>query len=1106
MTTTFRILGPLEVRVGDRPVALGGPKPRALLAMLLLQPGRAAGTDALIEGLWGARPPATARGAVQVYVSQLRRALADAGADDAAIETTGTGYVIRLAPGALDVARFDAAVAEGRAALAGDDPARASAAYAAALELWRGPALADFAYEEFAQPEIAELEERRLAALEARADADLRLGRHAELVPELERLVADHPLRERMRGRLMLALYGSGRQADALERYAAGRRVMVDELGIEPGAELRELEGRILRQDPDLLPARSSRRRPEPATVRRIRRPGRRTIAGAAVLVAVAALAAIAVWITVGGDDAAAAIPGDALVGIDAGSGRATEPVALGGTPAGVAMADDAVWVGDVSRGAVKRVDPEREAVVQTIPVGGGPDGIAAGSGAVWATNASDSTLLRISPRTDAVVQTIAVPSGPRGVAAADGAVWVASRYARSVTRVDAATGEVAWTRRIGGSPIGIAVGHGAVWTTHETDGEVWRLHPATGRVQQRIGVGNAPGPIQVGGDAVWVANTLDGTVTRIDPATNAVVATVRVGEGPSALAVAEDGVWVADELGGALVRIDPGRDAVAERIVTGQRPSGLAAGGGRLWVAARDASAEHRGGTLRVSVPEVDGIEQGYPAVSWMTLSGDGLTAYRRTSGPAGASIVPDLATSLPTPTDGGRTYTFAMREGIRYSTGERVRPGDIRRGVERFFRLGVPIGVAPDYYDRIVGAAACRRRPATCDLSRGIVADEAANTVTIHLTEPDADLLHRLALPFANAVAPSAPEGPVTTEGLPATGPYVIAGHVPGEEVRFVRNPHFREWSRAARPDGYPDEILVTEAGDAEALDAVEENRIDVDLYGRLDAEDVARLTAQRPERVSVAPVAAIFTVTLNTRRPPFDRADARKAVAFALDREALAGSGDGSRHAQVACQILPPSFPAHEPYCPYTTGPGDGRWHGPDLQTARALVARSGTAGAEVTVRTFPEFAGEARQVAATLDAIGYRADAEVLPLERWVAVAYGPREERDVQVGLSGWLLDYPAPSSFLEQFRCGAADPADFCDPAVDARVAAARRLQERDPAAADAEWAELDRTLTDRAAWIPYANPRDVRLVSERVGNLVTHPVWRLALDQTWVR
>ena len=1103
MTTTFRILGPLEVRVGDRPVALGGPKPRAVLAMLLLRAGRVVGTDALIDGLWGARPPATARGAVQVYVSQLRRALADAGAGDAAIETAGTGYVIRVAPGALDLARFDARAAEGRAALDADDPAGASEAYAEALALWRGPALADFAYEEFAQPEIAELEERRLTAVEARVDADLRLGRHAELVPELERLVPDPPPPGRRPGQLMRGLSGRGRRGDAPRRVAWPLLADLLLVGIEPGAELRELEGRILRQDPDLLPPRRPRVRPTAPRPRR----RRSRAAIAAIAGAIAALAALAVWVAVhDGGGGTPAIPGDALIGIDAGSGSATEPVMLGGSPAGVGVADGAVWVGDVSHGAVKRVDPRRGAVVQTIPVGGGPDGIAAGGAAVWATNAADATLLRISPETDAVVQTIAVPTGPRGVAAADGWVWVASRYARSITRVDAATGEVAWTARIGGSPIGIAAGEGAVWTSHETDGEVWRHDPATGRVQQRIGVGNAPGPIQVGAGAVWVANTLDGTVTRIDPATNAVVATVRVGEGPSALAVAEDGVWVADELGGALVRIDPRRDAVAERIATGQRPSGLAADGATLWVAARDASAAHRGGTLRVSVQGIDGIDQGYSTVSWMNLSGDGLTAYRRAAAPAGASIVPDLASSLPTPTDGGRTYTFTLREGIRYSTGEPVRPGDVRRGIERFFRLGVGVGAAPEYYDRIVGADACRRRPAACDLSRGVVADDAANTVTIHLTEPDPDLLHHLALPFAHAVAPSAPRDAPTTRGLPATGPYVIASHVPGEEVRFVRNPYFQEWSRAARPDGYADEILVTAMDEAAAIRAVERDDMDVALTGPLAPRVIERLAVAHPDRLSVSPIPVTFLVSLDTTRPPFDRLDARRALAFALDRGALVEHAGGARFAQTTCQVLPPGFPGYEPYCPFTRDPGDGRWHSPDLDTARDLVARSGTSGAAVTVRSLPDFAGQAREVAAALRAIGYRAGAVAMPEEEWLAAAYGPPGGTPVQVGVTGWANDYPAPASFFDQLRCGAADPARFCDPAIDARMDAAQKLQVRDPAAADAEWAALDRALTDRAAWIPYANPRETFFTSERAGHVMRHPVWGAALDQLWVR
>ena len=1101
MSFTFGILGPLEVLDGDRVIALGGLRQRALLTILVLRANEVVATDRLIDELWGERPPPTARQTVQVYVSQLRRALRAEGAADGAIETRAPGYVLHIGPAGLDVDRFDALFAAGRDTLAAGDPGTAAAMLREGLALWRGPPLADFAYEPFARRSIALLEERRLACLEERIEADLQLGRHAALVGELEDLVGEHPLRERLRGQLMVALNGSGRQAEALERYAAGRRVLIDELGIEPGPALRDLEMRILRQDPALIPIRGTARHPATSESRKLR--ARALIAGVALFVA----AGVGVWLAGrGGDGAGAAVPGDSLIAIDAPSGRATAPVALNGSPTQIALAAGAVWVGDVSSGGLKRVNPEKGTVVQTIDVGNGADAVAAGGGSVWVASALDGTLVRVSPEINEVVQSITVPTGPRGVTFGDASVWVASRYARTITRIDASSGKVTWTARVGGSPIGIAVGAGAVWTTNETDASVSRVDPRTGRVQQRIGVGNSPGPVQVGDGAVWVANTLDGTVSRIDPATNAVAATIPVGEGPASLAVGEEGVWVANELGGTLMRIDPRTNAVVETIQTGQRPTGVALEGGRLWVASRDASAAHRGGTLRVAMASIDGIDQfGYSSLAWLDLTGDGLIAYRRVPGADGASIVPDLATSIPTPTDDGLTYTFALRHGIRYSTGETVRPGDIRRAIERFFRLGSP--ESPDYYGRIVGAPACRRRPAACDLSPGIVADPAANTVTIHLSRPDPNLLAVLALPFANAVAPSASRAEAKGRGLPATGPYLVADYRPGREVRLVRNPYFHVWSGAARPDGYPDEILLTQIDDRRAVAAVEHNRLDTALSERLGPAELKRLALRYPDRLRVAPLMGTLLVALNTTRAPFDRLEARRAVAYALDRGALVRIGGGSRYAQPTCQVLPPSFPAYKPYCPYTRDPSpSGIWRGPDLDTARRLVARSGTAGAGVTVWTWPPFAREARYVAGTLRRLGYRATAHVASPDRWGMVAYGPATGSPLQVGVTAWGIDYPAPSTFFEQLRCGVADPARFCDGAIDRQIDRALALQTRDPAAADELWARIDRALTDQAAWVGYATPRQARFLSSRVGNFQFHPVWGVELDQLWVR
>ena len=240
----FRILGPLEVVEGGRSLALGGPRQRALLAVLLTRANEVVSGDRLIDELWGARPPRSASNALQYHVSQLRKAL---GATEA-IVTRDPGYLIRVAPHELDLLRFEQLVDEARQAPAD----HASRLLHDALGLWRGPALAGLANDPSLQAEILRLEELRLAALELRIETDLALGRHRDLVGELEALVHEHPQRERARAQLMLALYRCGRQAEALDLYREGRRLLVGELGIEPGLELQELEKAILRHDPAL--------------------------------------------------------------------------------------------------------------------------------------------------------------------------------------------------------------------------------------------------------------------------------------------------------------------------------------------------------------------------------------------------------------------------------------------------------------------------------------------------------------------------------------------------------------------------------------------------------------------------------------------------------------------------------------------------------------------------------------------------------------------------------------------------------------------------------------------------------------------------------------
>ena len=382
----FRILGPFEVVEDNRQVALGGPRQRALLAILLLHRGEVVSSDRLIDELWGERPPATAAKTLQGYVSHLRKALGTG-----VLETRSGGYV--LDPDAVDADRFEALVAEARE---GVDARTARDRLGAALGLWRGEALADLAYEPFAQAEIARLDEARLAALEDRIDADLELGRHREVVAELESLVAQHPNRERLLAQRMLALYQCGRHADALAAYRDGCRRLRDELGLEPGRELRALERRILDHDPALAAQRAG-------ALRTSRRGRRIAVAGALLLVA-AAVAAAVVVLTGGAVSGSEATP-NSVAAIDVRDNRVVADVPVGARPSAIAFGSGSLWVANLDDETVSRVDPGTLHTARTIPVGDPPTGVAATAGAVWVASAAPGrasvSVRRIDPRFD---------------------------------------------------------------------------------------------------------------------------------------------------------------------------------------------------------------------------------------------------------------------------------------------------------------------------------------------------------------------------------------------------------------------------------------------------------------------------------------------------------------------------------------------------------------------------------------------------------------------------------------------------------------------------------------------------------------------------------
>ncbi len=276
----FRVLGPLAVRIGGRAVAAGGPKQRALLALLLLSANRVVARERLIGELFAEQSVNSADHALRNHVSRLRKVLGAAGADEPRLVARTPGYLLRVEPGELDLEHFEHLVGAGREALAGGDAAGAAESFRAAESLWQGRPLADLEFEPFARVEVERLEELRLAAVEERVDAELALGRQLALVSELEALVAEHPYRERFRAQLMLALYRSGRQAEGLDVYRQTRALLTDELGLEPGTELQELQRAILVQDPSLMPTLDGRRRSDPPAPQRLPVQGARPVRG----------------------------------------------------------------------------------------------------------------------------------------------------------------------------------------------------------------------------------------------------------------------------------------------------------------------------------------------------------------------------------------------------------------------------------------------------------------------------------------------------------------------------------------------------------------------------------------------------------------------------------------------------------------------------------------------------------------------------------------------------------------------------------------------------------------------------------------------------------
>jgi peptide/nickel transport system substrate-binding protein len=441
-------------------------------------------------------------------------------------------------------------------------------------------------------------------------------------------------------------------------------------------------------------------------------------------------------------------------------------------------------------------------------------------------------------------------------------------------------------------------------------------------------------------------------------------------------------------------------------------------------------------------------------------------------------------------------------------------MKPSDFVRTFERQFTVPGPTS----FYSGIVGASKCSTKG--CDLTQGVVADDKAYTLTIHLTAPDPEFMDKLALPFAYVVPGNTSLKLTGNNVPPGTGPYKWESYNPNSEAVLVRNKYFHVWSTEAQPAGYPDKIVERYGQTiSDEVTAVQNGQADEVFDGDvIPADRLSELNgAQFAKQVHVNALTADWYWALNTKTAPFNNLKARQAINFAADRNAYVKIGGGPSLAVPTCQILPPNFPGYKPYCPYTAGGGTTKWTGPDLVKARALVKASGTAGMKVVVNATTDETGKAlaAQMVSDLNKIGYKASTQLLNGSIQYSYIQNSNNISKWNVSYSAWYQDYPAASDFLNVLLgCGSIHPhsdaspniAEFCDPSIQTQMTKASNLGVTNATAASNIWAQVDHAVTDQAPWVDMYNPKQIDFLSKRVHGYQWNPQWYILIDQQWLK
>jgi len=1027
----FRLLGPLEVCRDGELVALGGPKQRAILAILLLHANEVVPRGRLLADVWGERAPGSEH-SLDVHISRLRKALTAAG-DGEVLSRRGRGYLLRVEDGSLDLACFGQQIEAGQRAMAEGHPIEAARLLNQALGLWRGEPLAEFAGQAFAGAEADRLNERRLAALEARIDADLTRGRAAAIVGELESLVEANPYRERFGAQLMLALYRAGRQAEALGVYADTRRLLIDELGIEPGEELRELQHAVLTHDPGLLPAAPAR--PASSGTGRAgigqpgkpRRPGGRRLVPLSVAGLLGVAVALVIVLIPGNPSPAAGLgmirPGSVAF-IDARSGRLVGDMPAGPSVGLVRSGLGSLWEMEDS-GVLLQINPRTRHLTRSIAVGVAPGDVAVGEGAVWITDRNSQTLLRINPyygeitRIPLPASGLSRPGVGGGVAVGAGSVWVAQGLSR-IARIDPASGRVEATVLVADANV-VAFGEGAVWVAASDLGTLTKIDPRTGTVVATVRIGRWICCVAVGGGYVWAANNAgvwklasDGRLLDTI-STPSQIANIYYGNGA---------LWAAADAAGTVLRIDPRTD-LTRRYRLGHLLTGIGVQGRTVAVSVHPTGSDllaHLSGPV-LQVRNNDWFAATDPSVAAAPGSAEQpreqqlqyatcapLLGYPDAPAPAGWRLVPEAAAAWPDVSPDGRTYTFRIRPGFRFSppSGQPVTAATFKYTIERALSpvLGPDepaLAVASD----IAGVPAYRAE--SSPHIAGIRATK--DTLTITLVRRAPDFPERIALSYFCPV----PIGtPIAANGIqdpiPSAGPYYLSGNIGGVVAVLRRNPNYR----GSRPHRLAAIVYREQPRTGNAVAGIEAGNADYIAEqdpalapGTAVARRFSRPAAGRPRRYVATPLLATDELAFDTRHGLFANPRLRRAVNYALDRPALAAAlGD-----LVTGNYLPPGMPGSRQRHVYPLGR-------PDPRQARALAgALSGRA--VLAVCSDPGCIEAGQIIRADLGRIGIR-----IQLRPYAGAIASTTTRRGADIVLARVFAPYPDPAAFLKTALSG----------------------------------------------------------------------------------